>query len=243
MKIALIVPAYNEEKRIGNTILAYAQFFADKKDIDITYIVVLNGCTDNTINVVSDLRSSVPTLTILDIPEAGKGCAIKAGFAYALAHNSTFDAIGFVDADGATAPAAYYDLIINLGTADGIIASRYMPGARIEPERPLVKRWGSKLVYEPLVWLLLGLSYYDLQCGAKLFKRPVIARIITQLTIAQWAFDIELLYLCKRYGFTIKEVPTVWHDQAGSKLKIMRGGMRMLSALFYIWWHHRILNK
>ena len=243
MKIALVVPAHNEEQRISNTLQAYAHFFTDKKDINITYIVVLNGCTDNTIGVVSEQRFSIPTLVILDMPEAGKGRAIKAGFAYALAHDQVFDAIGFVDADGATAPAAYYDLISNLDTADGIIASRYMPGAYIEPERPLIKRWGSKLVYEPLVWLLLGLSYYDLQCGAKLFKRPVIARIITQLTIAQWAFDIELLYLCKRYGFTIKEVPTVWYDQAGSKLKIIRGGARMLSALFYIWWHHRILDK
>ena len=243
MKIALIIPAHNEEQRIKKTLQAYADFFDAKKDITITYIVVLNGCTDNTIGVLSELRSALPSLTILDIPEAGKGCALKAGFAYALAHDQTFDAIGFVDADGATAPAAYYDLVVNLDTADGIIASRYMPGARIEPERPLIKRWGSKFVYEPLVLLLLGLSYYDLQCGAKLFKRPVIARIITQLTIAQWAFDIELLYLCKRYGFTIKEVPTVWHDQAGSKLRIMRGGVRMLFALFYIWWHHRIMGK
>lgn len=243
MKIALIIPAYNEEQRIRKTILMYADFFAHKKDVVITYIIALNGCTDNTINVVSELRSAIPDLVLLDIPQAGKGHAIKAGFSYALAHDVTFDAIGFVDADGATVPAAYYDLIVQLDGIDGVIASRYMPGAQITPERPLIKRWGSKLVYEPLVWLLLGLSYYDLQCGAKLFRRSVIARIIAQLTIAQWAFDIELLYLCKRYGFTIKEVPTLWHDQAGSKLKIMRGGIRMLSALFYIWWHHRIMGK
>jgi glycosyltransferase involved in cell wall biosynthesis len=241
MKISIIIPAYNEEGRIERTMRAYHQFFSEKQqqtNLAFELIIVLNGCIDNTLGVVERVRNDlISHITIINVSQAGKGLAIKTGFAHALAAEN--DLIGFVDADMATAPAAFYDLIINISDADGAIASRYMPGAQITPERPAYKRWGSRIIYEPYVWLLFGLSYYDYQCGAKLFKRAVIERVTPQLTVAQWAFDVELLYLCKKGGFTIKEVPTVWHDQADSKLTL-RGGLRMFGALFNVWKQHNI---
>src|SRR5690606_3658124 len=99
------------------------------------------------------------------------------------------------------------------------------------------KRWGSRLFYEPFVYCLFGLSYYDLQCGAKLFKHHVLQTIVTHLTVTQWAFDVELLYLCKKYNFFIKEIPTIWSDQAGSKLTL-RAGLKMFGALFNVWKMH-----
>ena len=244
MKISIIIPAYNEEGRIERTIRAYYQFFSEKTNNQpFELIIVLNGCKDNTIEVVERVRKDLnfaDNIFIIDLPQAGKGLAIKAGFANALVRDN--DLIGFVDADMATAPEAFYDLIIRIDQYnDGTIASRYMPGSRITPERPAYKRWGSRIIYEPYVWLLFGLSYYDIQCGAKIFKRAVIEKITPLLTIAQWAFDAELLFLCKKNGFTIQEVPTVWHDQADSKLTI-RGGLRMFSALFKVWMHHRFFS-
>jgi hypothetical protein len=106
-----------------------------------------------------------------------------------------------------------------------------MKGAQVTPARPLIKRMGSKLVYENLAWLLFGIKYADFQCGAKLFKRELIQTIVDKLTVAQWAFDVELLYLCKKHNAYIKEIPTIWHDQADSKLKLFKGGLRMLSSL------------
>lgn len=179
-------------------------------------------------------------LLYIDLKEGGKGLAIKAGFEEALKLDA--DLIGFVDADMATRPQYFYDLVTHLGSADGIIASRYMPGAQISPPRPFVKRWGSKLVYEPLIRILFGLSFYDYQCGAKLFRKKVIKKVTPYLTVRQWAFDIELLYVCKLFDFTIKEYPTVWFDQSGSKLVVMKSGMRMLSALFEIKQRHRNLG-
>lgn len=241
MKISIIIPAYNEEGRIERTMRAYHQFFLEKQQqtgLAFELIIVLNGCKDNTIGVVEQVKNDlISNITIINLPQAGKGLAIKAGFANALTVEN--DLIGFVDADMATEPAAFYDLVINISDADGAIASRYMPGAKITPERPAYKRWGSRIIYEPYVWLLFGLSYYDYQCGAKLFKRAVIESVTPQLTVAQWAFDVELLYLCKKNGFIIKEVPTVWHDQADSKLTL-RGGLRMFGALFKVWKQHNI---
>ena len=240
MKISIVIPAYNEENRIERTICAYHQFFIEKQQLTgllFELIIVLNGCKDSTIDVVERVRNSLAdnTVIIINMQQAGKGLAITQGFANAITRSN--DLIGFVDADMATSPQAFYDLFINITDVDGVIASRYMPGARITPERPAYKRWGSRIIYEPYVWLLFGLSYYDFQCGAKLFKRAVLERITPQLTVTQWAFDVELLYLCKRAGFAIKEIPTVWHDQADSKLTL-RGGLRMFGALFKVWRRH-----
>lgn len=236
MKLSIVIPAYNEENRIEKTLRAYHQFFSEKH-MPFELVVVLNGCKDNTIGVVERIRKDLATnsIIIIDLPQAGKGLAIKAGFADALTRSN--DLIGFVDADMATKPDAYYDLVANLNGNDGIIASRYMPGAQISPPRPAYKRYGSKLVYEPLLWLLFGLSYYDFQCGAKLLKRNVLEKVTPQLTVKQWAFDAELLYLCKKAGFTVIEIPTVWEDQAESKLTL-KGGVRMLGSLFTVWWQH-----
>src|SRR5438445_2478800 len=258
MKISIIIPAYNEEERIEKTVRTYHTFFSEK-NVSFELVIVLNGCKDNTIGVVERVRNSLTdnTIVIIDMQQAGKGLAIKAGFANALTHDN--DLIGFVDADMATSPEAFYDLVTHINNVDlsndlsvvalaksealakldGVIASRYMPGALISPARPAYKRYGSRIIYEPFVWLLFGLSYYDLQCGAKLFKRAVLKNITPQLTVTQWAFDVELLYLCKKAGYTIKEIPTVWHDHADSKLTL-RGGLRMFSALFKVWRQHHL---
>jgi len=231
MKISIIIPAYNEERRIKRTLLAYNQFFNEVKkrgDFEFEFVVVLNGCKDNTLGVVHEVSEQIGNIIIIDLPQAGKGYAIKSGFADALTRDN--DLIGFVDADMATAPEAFDDLILNIGEYDGIIASRYMEGAQVYPPRPWIKRWGSRLIYESLVWLLFGLKYGDLQCGAKIFTRETVAAIVPHLKIRQWAFDVELLYLCKRFGFKIKEYPTVWHDQSGSKLTL-RSGFYMLGSI------------
>lgn len=240
MKISIIIPAYNEEARIERTIRAYHQFFSEKQqshNLTFELVIVLNGCKDNTLNVVEKVRDDLgSSIIIINLLQAGKGLAIKTGFADALTRDN--DLIGFVDADMATSPEEFYKLVTKISDVDGVIASRYMPGAHITPERPTYKRWGSRLIYEPYVWLLFGLSYYDYQCGAKLFTRKVMECITPQLTVTQWAFDVELLYLCKKNDFIIKEVPTTWHDQTDSKLTL-RGGLRMFGALFRVWKQHR----
>lgn len=230
-KISIIIPAYNEEKRIKRTLHAYIDFFDELKQqnlLDYEILVALNGCKDNTIGVVQEIQKTSPQCLYIDLKAAGKGLAIKAGLFDALERSN--DLIGFVDADMATSPQAYYDLIANLDHDDGIIASRYMKGSKISPKRPLIKRWGSKLIYEPLVRLLLGLNYKDLQCGAKVFKREVINSITPLILMTQWAFDAEMLFLCKKGGFVIREYPTEWYDQVGSKLNYS-SGIRMLGSI------------
>lgn len=237
MKINIIIPAYNEEKRIEKTIRAYYEFFEQKNhECDFELIVVVNGTTDKTVEILQAMQAQMPNLFIDTIKEGGKGLAIAYGFKKAA--QKEIDLIGFVDADMATSPEEFYKLISNIQEYDGIIASRYMPGAQVTPTRPLIKRLGSRLVYETLVRLLFGLRYYDFQCGAKLFKHSVISKVAPHLCVAQWAFDVELLYLCKRFGFKIKEFPTIWYDQSGSKLHMLHAGSRMIGTLCKLRWQY-----
>lgn len=238
-RISIIIPAHNEEHRIKNTLQTYLNFFESLKQkviLDYEILVVLNGCSDNTLGVVQEMQINFPECLILNLSDAGKGLAIKAGFLDAL-HRPN-DLIGFVDADMATSPAAFFALVQNMQGFDGVIASRYRPDSVIYPARPWIKRWGSKLFYESLITLLFGMQYSDYQCGAKIFTRAVIARIAPHLTVKQWAFDVELLYLCKKYGFIIQEIATEWYDRAGSKLRIS-SGFKMLSELVRVRFRHR----
>lgn len=237
MKLSIIIPAYNEENRISNTLKTYWHFLEQKKreeNIEFELLVVINGTTDSTPLVVLQLQKMMPEILIIELHDGGKGFAIAQGFKNALSRAN--DLIGFVDADMATSPQAFYDLVKHINGYDGIIASRYMIGSQVSPPRPFIKRWGSKLFFESSTKLLFGIYYYDTQCGAKLFKRTVIERIVPYLTVRHWAFDVEILYLCKRFNFRIKEFPTVWHDQAGSKLRMFRAGGKMLSTLLKLRW-------
>lgn len=239
MRVSIVIPAYNEAGRIGRTLRTYGAFFTDKKiqtGLDFELLVVLNGCKDNTLEVVQNAQKEYPEIRIIDLKEAGKGLAIIHGFKDAL--KRPHDLIGFVDADMATAPQYFYDLITNIDGYDGIIASRYMKGSDIEPKRPFVKEWGRKLIFHPLIRLLFGMWHSDYQCGAKLFKGYVIENIVHELSVGQWAFDVDLLYLCKKHGYKIHEIPTIWHDQDDSKLKILGGGTRIISSLFKLRLHH-----
>lgn len=237
-KLSIVIPAHNEEQRIKETLKAYLTFFDDLKKhsiLDYEILVVLNGCSDNTLAVVQEMQAQWPNCLILNMQESGKGVAIKAGFLDAVTRPN--DLIGFVDADMATLPNAFYALVEQMNGFDGAIASRYRPDSLIFPARPWIKRWGSKVFYESLITLLFGMRFADYQCGAKVFTRATIAKVAPQLTVKQWAFDVELLYLCKKNGFKIKEVATQWYDRAGSKLRIS-SGFKMLAELVRVRFRH-----
>ena len=241
-KLIIIIPAYNEQDRIGKTLRSYHQFFAALKqqgELDFEFVVVLNGCKDNTLGVVQEVQEvfGEDEIHILDLIEAGKGLAVIEGFKDALTRPN--DYIGFVDADMATEPPYFFELIDQIGDYDGIIASRYMKGSTVKPPRPWIKEWGRKLIYNKMVKSLFGLDYEDTQCGAKLFKPELIEAIIDDMSEGQWAFDVELLYLAKKHGFRVVEVPTVWFDQEGSKLDTFGGGIKMLRRLVQLRRHHK----
>jgi len=217
MKLSIIIPAYNEEKRIGNTLKEYGKFFQNLKKqgiLDFEIVIVMNNATDNTGKIIRKFSKKYKYIKYLNFKPKGKGFAVKKGFEYSLKRKN--DLIGFVDADMSTSPPAFYDLFKNIRNNDGIIASRWIKGARVE-ERTLRRKIVSK-TFNFIVGCLFFLSYKDTQCGAKIFKRKVIKKITYELNALGWVFDVNLLYLCKKYKFKIKEYPTVWKDKKKSKI-------------------------
>jgi glycosyltransferase involved in cell wall biosynthesis len=225
--LLLLIPAYNEEARIEPVLRDYAAFFQKNYSGKFQLVVVLNGCRDNTLGVVQRVAKKFPSVGWLDFPAPiGKGGALIEGLK--LAGNA--DLIGYVDADGATPPQAFLDLVKKIGAADCVIGSRWLPGAVIHQSQAGNRRFASR-VFHFIVQLLFWMNISDTQCGAKVMKRGVVEKIHPTLRIADMAFDINLLYSIKRAGFKILEVPTEWTDQAGSKVALGRSSLTMFLSV------------
>jgi len=228
MYLSIIIPAHNEEKRIGRTLEQYLKAFNKNTE----FWVILNACADNTLAVVKEKQSQYSNLKYLDIKEAiNKGGAIKEGFKVTQGEN-----IGFVDADLATTPEEYKKLVHNLKRYDGVIASRYAPGA--EAKRTLMRRFVSR-GFRLISKILFHLPYYDTQCGAKIFKREVIEKILPEMKINNMMFDVELLVLARKYNFKIKEVPTKWQEVEssallGSPFKLIKNSLIFFKTLIQL---------
>ena len=225
--LLLLIPAYNEEARIEPVLRDYARFFKENYHGKFQMVVILNGCKDNTLGVVQRTTKDFFSVSYLDFPEAiGKGGALIEGLKLA----PFADLIGYVDADGATPPRAFLDLVKKIGAADCVIGSRWLPGAVIHQSQAGNRRFASR-VFHFIVQLLFWMNIRDTQCGAKVMKRAVVEKIHPTLRIADMAFDINLLYSMKRAGFKILEVPTEWTDQAGSKVVLGRSSLTMFLSV------------
>jgi glycosyltransferase involved in cell wall biosynthesis len=226
MKLSLVVPAYNEEGRIGKMLDAYLAYFAARYGSDFELIVSVNGSRDGTESVVRSIQSRFPQLRVcVDPRPIGKGGAIMAG-----GNLATGELIGFVDADGATPPAAFHDLVQHIGAAGLIIASRRLPGAVVSPRQPWPRRAASR-VFNFLVRTLFKLHSTDTQCGAKLMTAEAWRAIVPHIGLTKWAFDVDMIFKTRRQHYEIKEIPTTWSDVGGSKLKVGRVSFQMLLAI------------
>ncbi len=226
-KVSIIIPAYNEGERIGSILEEYCKFFRKKKEI-IEIIVVLNACKDNTLKVVKEFSERYPEIRYLNFEQGGKGFAITKGFEDALKRE--VELIGFVDADMATPPNAFYGLIKNIKNVDGVIADRWHKDSKIMPKQNLFRRFISR-AYNLIVRTLFLFPYRDTQCGAKLFRRGIIEENYKKLVTSNWGFDVALLYCLKRESHAkIKSIPTMWEDQQGSKVNLKKTPLRMLAS-------------
>jgi glycosyltransferase involved in cell wall biosynthesis len=238
--LLLLVPAYNEEQRIEPVLREYAQFFRREYPGRFQIVAVLNGCYDNTLGVVQGVARDYPEIQHLNFPAPiGKGGALIEGLKLA----PTTDLIGYVDADGATAPEAFLDLVRHCREVDCAIGSRWLPGSILHQSQSTQRRLFSR-AFHLLVQLLFRMNIADTQCGAKVMRRAAVERIHSALCIADVAFDINLLYALKRSGFAVREVPTEWTDKIGSKIKLNKGALgillsvirlRLVYSPFYRW--------
>ena len=233
MRLSIVIPAYNEERRIQRMLDAYLPFFTERYGGDVEFVIVVNGSTDRTAAVAESYVARWPCVRVLVEPSRiGKGGAVMMGMDAARG-----ELVGFVDADGATPPDAFDQLAQHIGDAGIMIANRWDPRSRITPQ-PWSRRAASR-AFNGLVRFLFRVQIDDTQCGAKVMAQDAIRAIRPHLGITQWAFDVDLIFQIRRAGFRIAEAPTVWNDVAGSRLRLGRASFEMLLAIVRL----RLLNS
>ena len=225
--LLLLIPAYNEEQRIEPVLRDYASYFTQNYAGPWQIMVILNGCRDRTDKVVTRVQQDHPAVSYREFPERiGKGGALIEGLKLA----PMADLVGYVDADGATSPAAFLRLVQQMENVDCVIGSRWIPGAVLHQAQPSNRRFASR-VFHLIVQALFWMNIRDTQCGAKVMRRAAVEKIHSALQIADMAFDINLLYALKRRGFKIREVPTEWTDKIGSKVALGRTSLAMFLSV------------
>ena len=230
--LLLLIPAYNEERRIEPVLRDYAQFFGTHYSGKFQIVVVLNGCTDDTIGVVRRVAAEFPVVSALEFKAPiGKGGALIEGLKLAM----HADLIGYVDADGATPPHSFFDLTRHIGGADCVVGSRWLHGSVLHQEQTKLRQFFSRgfhFIVEMLFWLHIK----DTQCPCKLMRREAVEKIHSTLCIADLAVDVNLLVSLKRAGFKILEEPIEWTDQVGSKVtsSLFRSSLTMFLSVVRI---------
>lgn len=229
--ISVIIPAYNEEKRLNKTLSLWQDFLKiENFDYKITEVIIVDdGSKDKTCQVAKSFSNNLPIKIIEIKPNMGKGRAVKTGV---LACNGDF--ILVYDADAATPPEETNKLFASINEADLVIGSRTTFGsnAKISFHRRFIG-----LLFHLLCLPLLP-KIKDASCGAKLFKKNCAKKIFEQQKINRFAFDIEILWLAKKLNFKTKEISVMWQEIPGSKIKILRDGLEMFISVLGIYKRH-----
>src|SRR5215471_1264318 len=230
--LLLLIPAYNEERRIEPVLRDYACYFQEHYRGRFQLVVVLNGCIDNTLGVVMRVAAQFPAVRALDFPDPiGKGGALIEGLKLA----PDADLVGYVDADGASPPRALHELVKLTDKADCVIGSRWLPGSVLHQAQTRLRQFTSRC-FHVIVQSLFWMNIKDTQCPCKVAKRSAVEKIHSSLRIADLAFDVNLLYSLKHAGFSVLEVPTEWTDKIGSKVtsSLFRSSLSMFLSVVRI---------
>jgi dolichyl-phosphate beta-glucosyltransferase len=236
--MSFVVPAYNEEARLGDSLRRLIEF-AGRQPAASEVIVVDDGSSDRTAEIARGFSAGLPervTLRVLQHERnRGKGAAVRTG---ALAAQG--DCVLYLDADMAMPPEEAAKLLDALTDSDIAIGSRVQPGGGdLRASQPAWRRVGGRAFGLARRRLLLS-DIEDTQCGFKAFRGDAARAIFSRQRLDGWAFDAELLYLAKRLGLSVRQVPVAWQHVEGSRFTLGPGSaLREVRDLLRIRWLHR----
>jgi glycosyltransferase involved in cell wall biosynthesis len=244
--VCLVVPCYNEEKRLPRE--SFASFLAARSDIHALFVD--DGSADATSRVAQAICAALPgNADVIRLPaNAGKGNAVQAGMVHALTHIDA-KSYGFWDCDLST-PLELLDDFLGVLTSDSRI--EMVTGCRlkrlgVDVRRSLPRHYVGR-VFATFASMCLDLPVYDTQCGAKLFSKGMARTVFATPFLSRWIFDVEIFFRAKaRHGggvsTAVYELPLrVWHGKAGSKVNL---GSYAASALDLVklYFHYKFLYK
>lgn len=221
-KLSVILPAYNESRQILATLRETISVL-DAKNLLFELIVVADG-DDGTRELVSEFsRNGEPRVKVLgEKARRGKGRGVREGVAIAEG-----ELIGFVDADNKTPPSEVYAFLTELEKGvDVVIGSRKLAQSVIQVPQKLYRRIGSK-IFNFLMKLAFNFDdISDTQCGFKFFNRKVADSIFNRMKVDGYMFDIEFLYLVKKEGFVLRQLPVIWRDDSDTRMRMISGNLK-----------------
>ena len=232
--LTVVIPAYNEERRLPGT-LARIAAYADKAGLTAEILVVDDGSADSTARIASEFLKGRRGRVVRNPGNRGKGFSVRRG---------VMEAEGrwvlLTDADlsapieehaGLAEAARSYDVDVAIG-------SRALAGSRIEVRQNALRQTMGK-TFNRVIRLMTGLPFHDTQCGFKLMDRDRVRPIFAKMVVDRFAFDVEFLYLCMRFGLKVREVPVVWRNAPGSKVSLVGDPVNMLMDVARVRWRFR----
>ncbi|HUF18121.1 MAG TPA: dolichyl-phosphate beta-glucosyltransferase [Thermoanaerobaculia bacterium] len=220
--ISVVIPAYNEARRLPGTIERIAGFAARQGNIH-EVIIVDDGSRDETAAVVNATSSDVVPFRLVGYrSNAGKGYAIRRGIMEA-----TGEAVLISDADLSTPIEELSKLLNAFESSDLVIGSRALEQSEVRVRQAWYRQRMGK-VFNALMGTITGLPFADTQCGFKLLRRETAKRVFEQATVDRFAWDVEMLMIACQMGYRIREVPVVWINSSDSRVRIVRDSLRML---------------
>lgn len=215
-KLSVIIPAYNEEKRIADT-LRSVDAYLEKQDYDYEIIVVVNNSHDRTYDVVKQLEATtIQKATAMNLPEGGKGNAVKRG----ILEKARGDIIMFMDADNATPISEIAKFLPQFQQGyDVVIGSRYTNPDLVKVHQPFYRIVLSR-ASNLLIQLLAVPGIKDTQLGFKAFTAAAAKDIFPLVTVLRWGFDMEVLTIARARGYKIKEVGVSWTEHGGGHVPL-----------------------
>jgi dolichyl-phosphate beta-glucosyltransferase len=229
--ITVVVPAYNEEKRLNET-LPKLWKSVKRRFASFEIIVVDDGSTDGTAKIVREFSNTHPEVCLLRYEEnQGKGYAVRSGIMAAMG-----DYVMFCDADLSTPFREIDKLVQTLDKGyDIAIGSRAVNGSKIIKRQPIYRVLMGK-TFNKFVQLLAVPGIVDTQCGFKCFKGAVAREIFRTCRINGFSFDVEMLFVGRKMGMKIKEIGVVWENNTLSKVHPILHSLQMLKDLLVIRW-------
>ncbi len=227
--ISIVIPAYNEALRIEQTLKRVLGCVASQ-GWQAEVLVVDDGSTDETCDLVQRYMQSYPELHLIHNPgNRGKGYSVRNGLLQAVG-----EFVMFTDAD-LSAPMEEADHLFDAleAGADVAIGSRWLDRSRQTQHQPIYRRFFGRC-FNGVTRLVMNLPYADTQCGFKAFRRPAAQLIFRLQRVERWGFDPEILFIARRLGFTIREVPVSWGHDERSKMSYLRDGAKMLEEMAVI---------
>jgi dolichyl-phosphate beta-glucosyltransferase len=225
-EVSIVIAAYNEQTRIGLTLVRTLEYVAARHP-DAEVLVVDDGSTDATVEVVGEVSKNDARVRLLRQPHnKGKGAAIRRGMLEARGKY-----ILFMDADLAT-PIEELDTLLVWAKRgfDVVIGSRGLPDSDIRQHQPPAREAMGRIFNLIVRSLLLG-GFKDTQCGFKVFERTAARDLFSRQTLDGFAFDVEVLLLAKDLDYKVREVPVVWYHAPNSKVSPVSDATKMLGDI------------